>query len=848
MNVTFSPEQKKREETARAYLRAARELIKGGKPDKAGMVLQIARDLSPADLEIRSALGDAYSRLGQSDDAKAIWTAISQEAPAAELSKLRTFQRLAREAIGRGALYEAVVHLSNHLRLDRTDDTSSNQLLLLRLSGLPSAQCREIIDSHVAEFGRPSLLDLVLAIFVDRYGDPDGAAALICAKPELFTGHRDLAIAAADALDDMGQSGAALEFLAALERMFAGDGRFVQKRVRALAASGADKSLIVQAANGLVQNGTDDLRDRVRKMRLLASIRNWSAVVDEGEALFRAGAFDVEAAALVLRGYARLERDEEIEVLLARSEKELAGGGIADQIALARIEIAASRPDLAAARLAPIYRGKTARAAARADYAVAVASTGDYASAWLMLSDSLNFDAKNAGLRRLAARCGAAMDFAPDPRARFPDALFEDALRVRDHVRTFEPEDEVIICTSNLAAGGAERQVALTASHVANRRGPASRTRLIGRDLSAPGHDVMLGLARSPHLQIEDMAEVDPAMVFRTLCADRDVSRRDLKLIAAFPDDLFREIIRLYARFRVLRPRVVHLWQDGRISAGSVAAVLAGVPRIVASIRNVAPREGDRRRFRPYLGRLYRALGDRPDVLLTANAAAGAADYERAYGLRPDSIKVLRNGVQGDLIRNRASPEAVNAVRAHLGVPEGSRLIGGVFRLAPAKRPDLWLQIARRVAEREPNARFVVVGAGVLREELEALSDSYCLHDKLVFAGSKNPVEPWIAAMDLMLLVSEVEGLPNVVLEAQALGVPVVATDAGGTGEAILDGVTGRLVLEHTAEALSLAVCEFLQDTVRLSDARRLGPGFIDERFGLERMIDETMTIYGASS
>ena len=844
MTANEGLDAKKRRSTARNYLKTAKGLVKEGQIERALDLLLVAADLSPPDLDIRAALADAYHRVGRSEEARAAWLQLVAEGSRDELLKWKVHQRLSREAFAKGATEEGLRHLEGHLGLDPSDDAASNQCLQLRLSSLPSTLCREAIDAHVLAFGAPSLADLFRAIYVDRYHEPAAASATVCAEPSRFAGYRDLALAAAEMLDEIGQSVKAVDMLDEFARLFAGDSRFVRRRVKALAAVGAERSLIIQAAEALVPKGTGTWRDRLRKMRLLASIRDWAAVVDEAEALLQEGVFDVDIATLAIRGYTRLERDDEIELLLARCIQELGGGGTADQIALSRIEVAANRPEAAMARLAPMFRATQTRPAVRADYATAVASTGAYASAWLILSEALNFDIKNAGLRSLAVRCAAAMDVVTDPRARFPDALFQRALTSPPPLPLSASDDVVVICTSTLSAGGAERQVALTSTHVADRRGPGRRTILLARDLASPGSAMMRSLIVSRHAEIEDLSDVDPVAVFRTLSADPSVSRSVLKLIVAFPDDIFREVIRLYARFRTARPRVVHLWQDGRISAGAVAAVLAGVPRIVASFRNVAPREDDRRRYRPYLDALYRALDTRSDVIFTANAAAGATDYERVFGMQEGRVRVLRNGVEGDRIRQRAPADAIAAVRKRLGLSETARLVGGVFRLAPAKRPHLWLDVARRIAARDPDVRFVIVGSGVLRDELETLALSYGLSERLVFAGSQSPVEPWIAAMQVMLLVSEVEGLPNVVLEAQALGVAVVATDAGGTSEAILDGETGRLSKDDSAEALASAVCDFLADEDRLARSRLKGPAFIDERFGLDRMVDETMAVY----
>lgn len=842
----ISVDQNKRRNTARSYIKLAKAMIKETRIEAASDLLAIARDLNPNDREAIALTADVYYRLNQSEKARVLWTKLAADASTEELIKFRIFKRLAHDAFLRGANHDAAEYLASHLRIDPLDDRSSNRLLVLRLAEAPVSLVSQVADKHFEAFGRPSLSDLALAIYVERYNNPDLAATKICAATDLFVGQRDLAHLAADALEEMGYGTELVGFLEKSEQLFPEDERFLQRRVRALVASGANSRLVEQAADSLVQRSGGTVRASIRKMQMLASVRNWAAVVGEAEALMEKGIFDVSASIMAIRGYIWLERTEKADDLLFRCTQELSSGNIEDQIKLSRLEIAANRPDLAVNRLAAVYKAQSSRARARAEYAKALALIGDYASSWTIFSDNLNHATDNLVVRKIAARCAAALDLVPDPLARFPDALFEEALKIRRVSAETLGDDVVVICTSTLAAGGAERQVALTASHVANRRGPSgARTVLLARDLSpARGNAVMLGLAQSAYLEIKDMANSDHVEVFRMLCTRKEVDRRVLKLIGAFPDDLFRDIVKLYANFLELRPRVVHLWQDGRISVGAVAAVLAGVPRIIASVRNVAPLETDRRRFRPFLAALYPALGRHPDIVITANSVAGAADYERVYNLKPGSIIVLRNGIDREEICARAPSSTVEEVRTTLNLPEGARLVGGVFRLAPAKRPGLWLDVALRVLAQEPNVYFVIIGDGVLRDQLEAISCSTALSNRLIFAGSRTPVEPWIAAMDLMLLVSEVEGVPNVVLEAASLGVPVVATDAGGTAEAILDGKTGTLVTNDHPDELASAVCAYLLDNAKLESARQLGPRFIAERFGMKRMVDDTIHIY----
>jgi glycosyltransferase involved in cell wall biosynthesis len=99
--------------------------------------------------------------------------------------------------------------------------------------------------------------------------------------------------------------------------------------------------------------------------------------------------------------------------------------------------------------------------------------------------------------------------------------------------------------------------------------------------------------------------------------------------------------------------------------------------------------------------------------------------------------------------------------------------------------------------------------------------------------------------MDVVLLTSAVEGLPNVMIEAQAVGRPVVATDVGGTREALLEGRTGIIVPQRQPESLAKAVITMLDDVNRRVRIRTEGPKFVARRFGLERMVDETLGYYG---
>jgi glycosyltransferase involved in cell wall biosynthesis len=141
----------------------------------------------------------------------------------------------------------------------------------------------------------------------------------------------------------------------------------------------------------------------------------------------------------------------------------------------------------------------------------------------------------------------------------------------------------------------------------------------------------------------------------------------------------------------------------------------------------------------------------------------------------------------------------------------------------------------------------VIFGAGPLQEKSLALAARRGLGARLHFPGTISDAALGLSLLDAFLLTSRFEGTPNVVLEASILGVPVVATEAGGTREAIAPGVTGLLVEEHDLRRIADAVLSILSDPAWAPRAREEGPRFVAERFGLARMLDETLRLYGLS-
>jgi glycosyltransferase involved in cell wall biosynthesis len=185
---------------------------------------------------------------------------------------------------------------------------------------------------------------------------------------------------------------------------------------------------------------------------------------------------------------------------------------------------------------------------------------------------------------------------------------------------------------------------------------------------------------------------------------------------------------------------------------------------------------------------------------------------------------------------------------ASLGVPQHARVIGNVAALTGHKDHATLLEAMALVRARRPDARLVICGEGELRGALEARARSLGIADRVLFAGFRRDLDRLMPAFDVFCLSSHLEGLGTSLLDAMALGLPVVATSAGGIPEAVEDGETGRLVAPRDARALADALTGALADQRQLAAWGEAGRRRYLERFTAERMVDETLRVIEESA
>jgi glycosyltransferase involved in cell wall biosynthesis len=208
--------------------------------------------------------------------------------------------------------------------------------------------------------------------------------------------------------------------------------------------------------------------------------------------------------------------------------------------------------------------------------------------------------------------------------------------------------------------------------------------------------------------------------------------------------------------------------------------------------------------------------------------------------------RVIGNGVDAaGLARDTAHALAARArMRATLGVGDDAFAWLFVGRLEPQKGLDVLLAAAGRLATGGAPPTLWIVGEGSAREALEAQARAMSPALRVRFAGGVDDPAPWFWAADGFVLPSRWEGLPLALLEAQAAGLPVVASDAGGVAEALDDGTAGRIVPKENAEALAAAMRAVEGDRAAARRMGEAGSRRAREAWGWDRMVGAYEAVY----
>jgi glycosyltransferase involved in cell wall biosynthesis len=289
---------------------------------------------------------------------------------------------------------------------------------------------------------------------------------------------------------------------------------------------------------------------------------------------------------------------------------------------------------------------------------------------------------------------------------------------------------------------------------------------------------------------------------------------------------------RLSRVIKRLAPDIVHAHDPHGVAMASLALSLGGAaraPSLVASRRVDFHLRGN-----SFSRWKYRQV----DCFLAASEAIRRMLV--ADGVPPERTVTVHEGI--DLDHAAAAPP-VNVHEA-FWLPHDAPVVGNVAALVPHKGQRHLVEAARLVVRELPDARFVVLGEGELRDHLERQVRDYRLEKHVLLPGFRTDVLGCIKGFDLFAMSSVTEGLGTSLLDAMACGKAVVATETGGIPEVVEDGVTGLLVPPRDHRAMAAAIVRLLSDDGLRRRMGEAGLARVGARFTVERMIAETAAVY----
>jgi glycosyltransferase involved in cell wall biosynthesis len=301
--------------------------------------------------------------------------------------------------------------------------------------------------------------------------------------------------------------------------------------------------------------------------------------------------------------------------------------------------------------------------------------------------------------------------------------------------------------------------------------------------------------------------------------------------------DVVPMTFRLARWLRAHRVDVLHCHDKYSNMFGALAGRMAGVPLVIAS-----------RRFQDFEGRRF-AVGNAYAFRLAHRVLANSDGVARLLadeGVDPAKVVVVRNFLD-DSAFEAAPPSAGAAFRAELALADDAIVIGCVARLDPIKDHESLITAFAEVHRAEPRAVLVLVGDGPHRATLEAHARAQGVAEAVRFAGWRSNALNLHQWFDVSTLASVAEGFPNVVIEAMAAGVPVVATDVGAVRDAVRDGETGLLVPARDPRALAGALGRVVQDATLRARLARAGRALAEARYRRASVVPSVTALWDAA-
>lgn len=453
-------------------------------------------------------------------------------------------------------------------------------------------------------------------------------------------------------------------------------------------------------------------------------------------------------------------------------------------------------------------------------------------------SDGGPDDAAAMRARRFSELIDAASRFDPIER------LVELVRRHRRPPRALGGSGPVCLALTRLNLGGAERQMLALGGGLVDEGWPV-KLLVTSTEPKEATHYVAAAAAEG--------IEYEPRLFPASLPTDdymaailADLPPPFVEIFSLIPAYLIVPTFHLLKAFEEIQPDLVVSYLDPPNAAASLAALLAGVPRIVMSGRNFNPSHFPMSfaHVHERLRQVYRAVIQFPEVVLSGNSPTAAASYAEWVGLPRHAVPMIPNAI-GTQTLMEPGDDAGAELRERFGLESAHPLVLGVFRLAPEKDPLGFVEVIDRLRARHPDIRALICGTGPLRSVVEAEIAHRGLEGVLTLGGAIENVSALYRQSTVLLHTAEFEGMPNVVMEAQAFGLPVVCTRAGGTPDCLSDLLAPFMHEVGDYEGLARS-CLALIDAPDRRKALSLGIEHeARQRFSVRRLVGDTLRAAG---
>lgn len=308
----------------------------------------------------------------------------------------------------------------------------------------------------------------------------------------------------------------------------------------------------------------------------------------------------------------------------------------------------------------------------------------------------------------------------------------------------------------------------------------------------------------------------------------------------------FYDPIALFRLYRIIKSGnydIVHTHTGKAGALGRIAARMAGVPIIVHGLHGTMASPN------PILDRIYlfldRFTGRFTDCFISVGEDLKQRYIERGIG-DPSKYRVIHSGMDLDAFYKAADlpKEVIGKKKRELGANEDVIIIGKVASLEPRKGHKYTIQAAKKLAQLHDNIKFLFVGDGWYRSKLERMVRRNGLEDSIIFTGYREDIAEVMATFDIVLLTSLWEGLPQVLVQAAAVGKPIVAFAVEGAKEVVKDGVNGFIVPSKDVNSLVEKVEYLLSDLERAQAMGRQGREITGDQWTVETMQEKTCKLY----